>query len=94
MAKTVNLYQAKTHLSALVDEAAAGAEVVIAKNGKPKAKLVPMPRAQPAPGLRPIGFYKRRVWESPDCWDPMSEEELKLGYEGGPGDPPREASDR
>jgi prevent-host-death family protein len=38
---TVNLYDAKTNLSKLVDRAAAGEEIVIAKAGKPKAKLVP-----------------------------------------------------
>ncbi|NOT41959.1 MAG: type II toxin-antitoxin system prevent-host-death family antitoxin [Alphaproteobacteria bacterium] len=38
--KQVNLYEAKTHLSSLVDEAAAGEEIVIAKNGKPLAKLL------------------------------------------------------
>ena len=41
MAETVNLYDAKTSLSKLVDRAAAGEEIVIAKAGKPKAKLVP-----------------------------------------------------
>ena len=41
MPDTVNLYNAKTHLSKLVDRAAAGEEIVIAKAGKPKAKLVP-----------------------------------------------------
>jgi prevent-host-death family protein len=37
----VNIHAAKTHLSRLVDRAAAGEEIVIAKNGKPLAKLVP-----------------------------------------------------
>lgn len=41
MTDTVNLYDAKTHLSKLVDRAAAGEEIVIAKAGKPKARLVP-----------------------------------------------------
>ena len=41
MTDTVNLYNAKTHLSELVERAAAGEEIVIAKAGKPKAKLVP-----------------------------------------------------
>ena len=41
MADTVNLYAAKTNLSKLVDRAAAGEEIIIAKAGKPKAKLVP-----------------------------------------------------
>ena len=40
--KQVSLYEAKTQLSKLVDEAAAGEEIIIAKNGKPKAKLIPM----------------------------------------------------
>ncbi len=41
MSEIVNLYEAKTHLSRLVDRAAQGEEIVIAKAGKPKAKLVP-----------------------------------------------------
>jgi prevent-host-death family protein len=40
----VNLYEAKTHLSRLVERAAAGEEIVIAKSGKPVAKLVPFDR--------------------------------------------------
>ena len=39
---TLNLYEAKTQLSARVEQAAAGAEIIIAKNGKPMAKLVPV----------------------------------------------------
>lgn len=38
-AATVNIYEAKTHLSKLVDRAAAGEDVVIARNGTPVAKL-------------------------------------------------------
>jgi prevent-host-death family protein len=41
MTDTVNLYDAKTNLSKLVDRAAAGEEIIIAKAGKPKARLVP-----------------------------------------------------
>ena len=40
--QTINLHAAKTQLSRLVDGAAAGAEIVIAKAGKPMAKLVPL----------------------------------------------------
>jgi prevent-host-death family protein len=40
--KTVNLHAAKTHLSRLVDDAAAGEEIVIAKNGHPMVRLVPI----------------------------------------------------
>ena len=42
MAKVLNLYQAKTQLSSLVEEAAAGSEIVIAKAGVPRARLVPL----------------------------------------------------
>jgi prevent-host-death family protein len=53
---TVNLYEAKTRLSALVERAAAGEEIVIAKNGVARARLVPVaarsaPR-RPANALR------------------------------------------
>ena len=41
LTNTVNIYEAKTNLSKLVDRAAAGEEIIIAKAGKPKAKLVP-----------------------------------------------------
>jgi prevent-host-death family protein len=42
MVRFVSLYDAKTQLSALVDRAAAGEEIVIAKNGVPRARLVPI----------------------------------------------------
>ncbi len=40
--KPVNIHEAKTHLSRLVERAAAGEEIVIAKSGKPMARLVPL----------------------------------------------------
>jgi prevent-host-death family protein len=40
--ETVNIHEAKTHLSRLVEDVAAGGEVVIAKNGVPRARLVPL----------------------------------------------------
>lgn len=45
--ETVSLYEAKTHLSRLVDLAAEGAEIVIAKSGRPRARLVPLKAARP-----------------------------------------------
>jgi prevent-host-death family protein len=51
MARILNLYEAKSQLSALVEEAAAGEEIVIAKNGVPRARLVPIKRvARRKPG--------------------------------------------
>ena len=45
MTKMVNLYEAKTQLSQLVESAAAGEEIIIAKAGKPVARLVPLAAA-------------------------------------------------
>ncbi|MBM4184443.1 MAG: type II toxin-antitoxin system prevent-host-death family antitoxin [Gemmatimonadetes bacterium] len=55
--KIFNLYEAKTHLSKLVDDAAAGAEIVIAKSGKAKARLVPL--EAPLRARRPGGWEGR-----------------------------------
>ena len=65
--KTVNLHQAKTHLSRLVEEAAAGEEIVIAKAGRPMVRLVPV-SSPDAP--REMGWLAGQVWEAEDCWDP------------------------
>jgi prevent-host-death family protein len=50
----LNLYEAKTSLSKLVDRAAAGEEIIIAKAGRPLAKLVPLDRKHPT--RRPGGW--------------------------------------
>lgn len=69
---TMNLYEAKTQLSGLVDAAAAGQEIIIAKNGKP-TKLVAL---QQKP-LRKPGRLKCKIWMSKDFDAPMPEiEEL------------------
>lgn len=56
--QTVNIHEAKTHLSRFVDIAAAGEEVVIARAGKPVARLVALAE-QPAEGRR-LGLGKGR----------------------------------
>lgn len=46
--KTVNIHEAKTHLSRLIEDVATGEEVIIARNGKPVARLLPIPpRSRP-----------------------------------------------
>ena len=50
MPKVLNLYEAKSQLSSLVEEAAAGAEIVIAKAGVPRARLVPLKVRTRRPG--------------------------------------------
>ena len=56
MTRTVNLYEAKTHLSALVDAAEQGEEIIIAKNGVAKARLAPIPK--PRRERKPSGAMK------------------------------------
>lgn len=71
---TLNLYEAKTQLSSLVDKAAEGEEIIIAKNGEPMAKLVPFKD----PIRRKPGRLKGKIWISKDFDKPMTEEELGL----------------
>lgn len=64
----VNVHHAKTHLSRLLEKIALGEEVVIAKNGRPVAKLVPFPREPRRPG-RLAG----KIRMSPDFDAPLPE---------------------
>ncbi len=73
--KVVNTHEAKTHLSRLLDEAAAGEEIVIAKSGKPVARLVAMEAARKP---RTLGTLAGRIEESPDCWEPDEDMEASL----------------
>lgn len=73
----LNLYEAKTRLSSLVDMAAAGAEIVIAKNGKPMAKLVPVRQT----GRRQPGRAKGRIWLAADFDAPLPASVLE-GFAG------------
>ncbi len=70
MAEKVNVHQAKTHLSRLLEKVGRGEEVVICKGGKPCARLVPVV----LPEERPLGFVPGRVTE--DFFSPLPEEEL------------------
>jgi prevent-host-death family protein len=73
MAEIVNMHQAKTSLSRLVEKALAGEEVVIARNGEPLVRLVPVVKKREP---RVPGRSQGRIWIAPD-FDEMSEEELK-----------------
>jgi prevent-host-death family protein len=73
---TLNLYEAKTQLSSLVEQAAAGEEIIIAKNGKPMAKLVPF-RDRP---LRKPGRLKGKIWISKDFDAPLPQEVIDSWY--------------
>jgi prevent-host-death family protein len=69
--KVVNVHAAKTHLSRLIEQAAAGEEIVIAKAGKPVARLVAFePRREP----RRPGLMKGQIWIADDFDEPLPEE--------------------
>ncbi len=73
---TVNSYEAKTKLSQLVERAAAGEEIIIAKAGRPLAR--PAKRTTPRPlGPRPLGLYAGQVTIGDNFDDPMPDEFLK-----------------
>ncbi|HEV8132743.1 MAG TPA: type II toxin-antitoxin system Phd/YefM family antitoxin [Acidobacteriota bacterium] len=72
--KEVNIHEAKTHLSRLLVRVAAGEEIIIAKAGKPVAKLVPY---GPTDRDRVPGRDKGQVWIADDFDAPLPEDILK-----------------
>ena len=74
---TINIHDAKTHLSRLVERAAAGEEIVIAKAGKPIARLVPLATAVP----RRLGLLAGRL-TVPDDYDAPLPDEVLAAFEG------------
>ncbi|MBI4969918.1 MAG: type II toxin-antitoxin system Phd/YefM family antitoxin [Rhodospirillales bacterium] len=73
MSTILNLYDAKTHLSELVERAAEGEEIVIAKAGKPRARLVALPAKGKA---RRPGCWVGKVRIAKDFDAPLPEEIL------------------
>jgi prevent-host-death family protein len=75
---TVNMHEAKTHLSRLVEMAARGEPVIIARAGKPLVRLVPV---DPAPKRRRIGFMEGE-FTVPDDFNTMGQEEIEKAIYG------------
>ncbi len=65
--KVINIQAAKTHLSRIVEEAAAGEDIVLAKAGKPMVRIVPYVPVQVA---RKGGQLKGKITEAADAWTP------------------------
>jgi len=70
--RTINIHQAKTHLSRLVDEVVEGEPFIIAKAGKPMVRVVPLD-AQEAPKKRRIGSLKG-IYTLPENFDEIDKE--------------------
>jgi prevent-host-death family protein len=80
--KTVNIHQAKTQLSKLVDEASKGEPFVIAKAGKPVVKVTAL--SAPTGGqLRRLGFMAGQI-AVPEDFDRMGNQEIERIFAGGP----------
>ena len=75
--RTVNIHAAKTHLSRLVEEAAAGEDIIIAKAGKPVARLTPLAK----PTKRQLGLLAGQLTASDDFDAPLPDDLLDL-FEG------------
>lgn len=80
--RTINIHQAKTHLSRLVEEAARGESFIIAKAGRPIAQVVPL-EGEPKREKRRLGFSSQRV-VIPDDFDRMFEKEIEDLFYGKP----------
>jgi len=76
--QTVNIHEAKTQFSRLVDAAASGEEIIIAKAGKPAARLVPMERAKVT---RRFGGLKGKVRIAEDFDAPLPDDVI-AAFEG------------
>jgi prevent-host-death family protein len=74
----VNIHEAKTHLSRLLQRVAAGEEVTIARSGVPVARLVAVePKAK-----RPLGFARGEIWMADDFDAPLPDDTLAAFYGG------------
>jgi prevent-host-death family protein len=78
--RSVNIHDAKTHFSRLVDDVADGESVVIAKAGSPVARLVPLD-ATPERPRSLVGFMAGRI-NIPDDFDRMDEDEIAAQFAG------------
>lgn len=79
--QTVNIHEAKTHLSRLVDKAAQGEPFVIAKAGKPLVKVVPL-NAPTSAEIKRLGFMAGQI-TVPDDFDRMGQAEVESIFSGG-----------
>ena len=79
--RTVNMHEAKTHLSRLVQAAARGEPFIIARAGKQMVKVVAVEAPDLGSGCR-IGFLAGRISVPPD-FDRMGADEIEALFEGG-----------
>jgi prevent-host-death family protein len=76
----VNIHEAKTHFSRLLQRVANGEEVTIARAGVPVARLVAVEPQKPK--VRPLGMDRGRIWIADDFDAPLPDDLLKAFYGG------------
>jgi prevent-host-death family protein len=76
----VNIHEAKTHLSRLLQRVVAGEEVTIARAGTPVARLVAVKPEKKTP--RPMGFDRGKIWIADDFDAPLPDDLLRQFYGG------------
>lgn len=79
--RQVNMHEAKTHLSRLVEEAAAGQPFVICKAGRPMVRVTPIPSESAKTPARPLGLLRGEC-SVPDNFDQMAASEIADLFEG------------
>lgn len=79
--RTINIHEAKTHLSRLVEEAAEGEAFIIAKAGRPIAKVVPL-EARERGASRRIGFLAGQI-EVPEHFDEIGRDVIEQMFDAG-----------
>ena len=79
--RTINIHEAKTHLSKLIDKAVNGEPFIIAKSGKPMVKVVQLEAPEPG-NMRRLGFLSGQI-EVPEDFDRMGQEEIEQIFFGG-----------
>jgi prevent-host-death family protein len=79
--QTINIHEAKTHLSRLVEEAAQGNPFIIAKAGKPMVKVIPLTPEDKRTADK-IGFMSGEI-STPDDFDSLGANEILRLVEGG-----------
>ena len=91
MAKTVNIHEAKTHLSELISKVESGEEIIIARSGKPVARLCALASKKEKKSKRKPGFAKGLIPNPEALFDPALDREIEALFYSDSHDesPPR-----
>jgi len=75
--KIVTIREAKANLSALIEKACQGEEVIISRGSKPLVRLVPITKIENRKGRRKLGILKGKLFVGPEFFEPLPSGELE-----------------